>query len=222
MTDSGTFFQSQGGGLPTPETATGIHPAGAGCGVNGHSSTPPVHDEPPAARPAVAPELSRLYEEEVDFVWRRLRRLGVAERDLEDTVHDVFVIVQRRLPSYDPARPLRPWLAGISVRVALDYHGVADRRRLRLTHRERVDPGKGPERLLEEKQTRDLVLAALETLPVEQRTVLVLKEIDGFSMPEIEEIVGVPLNTLYSRLRLARERFSSAVRELRARESNDE
>jgi RNA polymerase sigma-70 factor, ECF subfamily len=171
----------------------------------------------PATMAPVAgtPELGRLYEAEVDFVWKRLRRLGVAERDLEDKVHDVFLIVQRRLPGYDPAQPLRPWLAGISVRVALDYHRDADRRRLLLAEEDRADPGKGPERLLEEKRARDLVLAALEILPLEQRTVFVLKELDGFSMPEIAEIVEAPLNTLYSRLRLARERFSSAVHELR-------
>jgi RNA polymerase sigma-70 factor (ECF subfamily) len=190
--------------LPTSRTAAEIAPE-------------PARDEPPPPR-AVTPELGRLYEEEVDYVWNRLRRLGVEDRDLEDKVHDVFVIVQRRLPSFDRARPLRPWLAGISVRVALDYHRDADRRRTVLADRDGVDPGKSPERLLEEKQARDLVLAALDALPLEQRTVFVLKELDGFSMPEIEEIVGAPLNTLYSRLRLARERFSSAVRELRARE----
>jgi RNA polymerase sigma-70 factor, ECF subfamily len=171
----------------------------------------------PAAR-AVAIDLAELYEAEVDFVWRRLRRLGIDERDLEDKVHDVFVIVQRQLPGYDAARPLRPWLAGISVRVALDYHRDADRRRVVLAEKEQVDLGRGPEALLEEKRARDLVLAALASLPVEQRTVFVLKELDGFSMPEIEEIVGAPLNTLYSRLRLARERFSATVRALRAGE----
>jgi RNA polymerase sigma-70 factor (ECF subfamily) len=191
--------------VPTSRTAT--------------ETVPQVARATSVARPTVSPELGRLYEEEVDFVWRRLRRLGVDERDLPDKVHDVFVIVQRRLPSYVPVQPVRCWLAGISVRVALDYHRDADRRRVLLAERDDVDPGKGPERLLEEKRARELVLAALEALPLEQRTVLVLKELDGFSMPEIEEIVGAPLNTLYSRLRLARERFSAAVRELRARET---
>jgi RNA polymerase sigma-70 factor, ECF subfamily len=203
VTDLVASLQSQGGALTTtPRTSAEI--------VSDPSVTP------------VAPELGRLYEEEVDFVWKRMRRLGVDARDLEDKVHDVFVIVQRRLPDHDPVRPVRPWLAGISVRVALDYHRDADRRRLLLVEKERVDPGKGPDRLLEEKQARDLVLAALAALPLEQRTVFVLKELDGFSMPEIEEIVNAPLNTLYSRLRLARERFSSAVRELRAREKHHE
>ena len=69
---------------------------------------------------AGASDFQRIYQAEVGFVWNRLRRLGVAERDLEDKVHDVFMVVHRRLPSYQPSSSLRAWLAAISVRVALD------------------------------------------------------------------------------------------------------
>jgi RNA polymerase sigma-70 factor (ECF subfamily) len=151
----------------------------------------------------------------MSFVWNRLRRLGVAERDLEDKVHDVFVVVHRQLASYDRSRPVRRWLAGISIRVALAYHRNAHQRRLVLEEAEPADEGKRPDQQLEEQQAHDLVLAALARLPIDQRTVLVLKELDGFSMPEIEALLEEPLNTLYSRLRLAREKFSSIVKRMR-------
>lgn len=173
----------------------------------------------PASRPVQQDaELTRIYREEVAFVWNRLRRLGVAERDIEDKVHDVFVIVHQKLQSYDRSRPLRPWLAGISVRVAIAHHRGAHQRRVVL---EEVDPADwhcGPDLLLETRRDHELVLAALDELPLEQRAVLVLKELDGFSMPEIEEMLEAPLNTLYSRLRLGKQRFSAAVRRLRRQE----
>ena len=68
-------------------------------------------------RPPV-PSLTDIYAAEVRWLWRVLWRLGVPERDLEDVAHDVFVVVHRKLPDYDPTRPLRPWLFGICFRVA--------------------------------------------------------------------------------------------------------
>jgi RNA polymerase sigma-70 factor, ECF subfamily len=207
VTESASRWQSQGGGQRTTDPTV----------CQKLSSEPPIEATDTPTSPGV--ELACIYEEEADFVWHRLRRLGVAERDLEDKVHDVFVIVHRQLASYDRSRPLRPWLAGISVRVAMRYHRGANQGRMVLMEVERTDEHGGPDRRLEERQAQGMVLAALGELPLEQRTVLVLKELDGFAMPEIAEMLDVPLNTLYSRLRLARQKFSSAVAGLRGRES---
>ena len=59
-----------------------------------------------------------------------------------------------------------------------------------------------------------MVQAALDQLPMEQRAVFVLHELDEQSAPEVAEALGTPLNTVYSRLRLARERFRAAVEAL--------
>ncbi len=185
---------------------------------------PPIERQVPAVVPTPArsaawraPDLATIYEAELAYVWESLRRLGVREADLEDVAHDLFIAVQRRLPDYDPARPLRPWLFGFALRVASDYRKSA---RVRLevvaAQRDTADARPGAEERLAAREARDLILRALEGLTLVQRAVFALHDLDGCSMPEIAEALGEPLNTLYSRLRAARIEFTAAVRQLPA------
>jgi RNA polymerase sigma-70 factor, ECF subfamily len=163
----------------------------------------------------VADEFRKIYEAEVSYVWSCLRRLGVPERDLEDKVHDVFVVLYRHLDDYDPNRPVRPYLGGIAARVASDYRRRASsQRELMKEEIEAIDENPDAEATFEEKEARKLVLAALDALGSDRRTVFVLHEIEEHAMPEIAEMLAVPLNTCYSRLRLAREEFTAAARRL--------
>ncbi|HZF52706.1 MAG TPA: RNA polymerase sigma factor [Polyangiaceae bacterium] len=166
-----------------------------------------------------APDFRALFEAEFSYVSHTLRRLGVREADLEDVAHDVFITVHRLLPEYDPARPLRPWLFGIAFRVASDYRRLA-------RHAREVPEGPRPEPVdgappadeqLVAEQARRLVLEALDELELDRRAVLVLHDIDGHTMPEIAQALGIPLNTAYSRLRLSREELKAAVRRARLR-----
>ena len=172
----------------------------------------------PEAEQPVTVDFETLYRAEFPYVWHTLRRLGVRDRDLEDLAHDVFVVVHRRLADYDPTRPLKPWLFGIAFRVA-----AGDRRRARV-HAEipsdAVDVAAdvpGADDQLAARQDRQLVLDALAALDLDRRAVFVMHDIDGHAAPEIAAAVGIPLNTVYSRLRLAREKFAAAVRRLHAR-----
>jgi RNA polymerase sigma-70 factor (ECF subfamily) len=161
----------------------------------------------------VRPTFRALYEGEFSYLWHTLRRLGIRARDLEDTVHDVFVVVHRRLGDYDPERPLRPWLFGIAYRVASERRRrapadpAAAEEILAL-----ADEGPGAEALLVAAQARAQVQRALEALPLEQRAVMVMHDLDGCTAPEVADALELPLNTVYSRLRLAREKFVAAVR----------
>jgi RNA polymerase sigma-70 factor, ECF subfamily len=175
----------------------------------------------PVEAPA-APEFRALYRAHFDHVWRTLRRLGVAERDLEDAAHEVFVVAHRRLPDFDAARPPRPWLTGIAYRVASDDRKRARNRRELLGAPAdlalRPAPGPNPEQAMVVSQARAWVRAALGDLPLDQRVVFVMHELDGTSCPEVAVALEVSVNTVYSRLRLGRQRFATAVRRLRARE----
>lgn len=171
--------------------------------------------DPPSGRT----KLERVYREQRDYVWRTLRRLGVPAWHLEDVTHDVFVAVHGSLHRYDPARPLKPWLFGVAFRVASDFsRKAANKKELLEAPRHEVQSG-GPtaEEELERARQRALILRALEALPKAQRAVFILHDIDGEKVPAIAKALDVPLNTAYSRLRLARRAFAERVSHLRAK-----
>ena len=154
-----------------------------------------------------------IYREHFAYVWRTLRRLGVAPADLEDVTHEVFVVVHRRLADFDGQRPIKPWLFGIAYRLASE-----DRRRARRRY-ELASPSLDPpafvpraDDLIERDERRRLVLECLQCLSIEQRAALILLDIDGEAAAEVASAMNVPLPTVYSRLRAARLKFAAAVR----------
>jgi RNA polymerase sigma-70 factor (ECF subfamily) len=158
-----------------------------------------------------------------DFVWLSLQRLGIRDADVEDLLQEVFVVVNRRLDSFDGSSRMTTWLFGICVRVA-----AAHRRRARLRH-ERVRRGV-PERSTPEEQSPEALAAAgeerailadvLDTMELEERALLVMFEVDEISCEQIAEVFGVPVGTVYSRLHAARRSFHKALDRRRAREAN--
>jgi RNA polymerase sigma-70 factor, ECF subfamily len=162
------------------------------------------------------PDLGAIFDEHFDYVWATLRRFGVRDADREDLVHEVFLKVHGRLADYDTSRPLRPWLFGFAYRVASDYHRLA-RHRVEVLGGpgEAAAPALPADQRIEAFEARDLLLTALHTLPLDRRAVLVMHDVDEVPVPEIAETLGIPLNTAYSRLRLAREQLASSVVRLR-------
>lgn len=161
-------------------------------------------------------DFNRLYEGEFDYVWSTLRRLGISEANVEDVAHDVFITAWKKLADYDTTRPLRPWLFGIAYRVASDFRDRAwQKREVADAEPDSVDERPTPEGQLQTKQAKQLVLTALESIPMERRGVFVMHELEGHGIPQVAEALSVPLNTAYSRLRLARRDFQQAVERLR-------
>ena len=168
-----------------------------------------------APRPLL--DVGAIFEEHFDYVWNTLRRLGVRDRDLEDLVHEVFLKIHLRRGDYDETRPIRPWVFGFALRVAADYRRLA-RHRVEVlgSAAEPVDTGPGGEERLERRNAQALVEAGLDLLDLDRRAVLVLHDIDEVPVPAIAEALGIPVNTAYSRLRLAREDLRAALRRFRA------
>jgi RNA polymerase sigma-70 factor (ECF subfamily) len=160
--------------------------------------------------------LREVFDEHFDYVWISLRRLGVREGDLEDLAHEVFLKVHARMADFDEARPMRPWLFGFVYRVAADHRRLA-RHRVEVFGApiEAVDPVPGADQRIEADEERKLVEAALGALQVERRAVLLLHEVDDVPVPAIANELGIPVNTAYSRLRLAREDLAAAYKRLR-------
>ena len=168
---------------------------------------------PPAA--ALGDELRAIYRAEFSYVVQSLRRLGVQERDLPDVAHDVFVVVHRILAQYDRSRPLRPWLFGVAFRVASEHRRRAQNQRESVkADIDDVDTRTRPDASAQEAQKRRMVVAALQELDIDKRTVFIQHELDGTPVPAIAEALGIPVNTAYSRLRLARAEFAAAIRRI--------
>jgi len=158
--------------------------------------------------------IQTIYEEHARFVWLNLQRLGVRHADLEDLAHDVFVVAHRRLDSFDRHSRMTTWLFGICMRVAANY------RRRRQNSFEIPTGVKGDNRpatgvpvdeLLVLREQRVLAESVLGQLPLEQRAVFVMYEIEALPCSEIAAVLGVPVGTVYSRLHVARKRIEKLV-----------
>jgi RNA polymerase sigma-70 factor (ECF subfamily) len=198
-------------------------PASSAPALPALASLPPVvaSREPRESRELRA-AFRAMYDAHVDFVWRNLRRLGVNETDVDDKTQEVFVIAHRRFTDFEErGHGPRAWLFQIVLRVA------SDARRHRRRHPVDPDGGLAQEResiappqadAFDRREQLHLLDRALATIEVGRRAVLLLHEIEEMTAPEIADVMGIPLNTVYSRLRVARAELEDAVEQLRAGE----
>lgn len=159
-----------------------------------------------------------VYEAHAAFVWRNLRRLGVSDADVEDKLQEVFVVAHRRWEEFvDRGHGPRAWLFQIALRVA------SDARRHRRRHPIDPDGGAAQDRqsieppqtaAIDQRQQLDLLDRALSAIDMGRRAVLVLHEIEQMTAPEIARTLDLPLNTVYSRLRVARIELEQELRQL--------
>lgn len=156
------------------------------------------------------------FQRELDYVYRTFRRLGAPPSELDDLAQELFLVLRGTWAAYDPTRPLRPYLFGIAFRIAAANHRKR-RRELSVEVVEADDGGPGPEEALEAKQSRALLLAALEKVPLPRRAVLVMYDIDDMPMDQVALALAIPRFTAYSRLRKARRELEAVVKALLSR-----
>src|SRR5262249_25971413 len=118
--------------------------------------------------PVEANDCLSLYRRELDYLIGTLRRLGTPASDIDDVLHEIFLVMLRRFQDYDRARPLNPWLLGIAFRVASDFRR-RNRRELLSDGYDLEDTGAGPDELVAATQGRRLLLKALAAVPFERR-----------------------------------------------------
>jgi RNA polymerase sigma-70 factor (ECF subfamily) len=188
-------------------TLTSARPALAGLGVG-----------PEAAVASADQRLRAAFERHFPLVWRSLRRFGVPAASADDVAQQVFLTFSERLADVGSGRE-RAFLLAVCVRAAAN-----ERRRLKRvredatsdTTLDAIPEMQTPEELLHRKRQRERLDAVLATLPLDQRVVFVLFELEGLTLPEIADSLGLALGTATSRLRRARGRFEAWV------ESQDE
>ncbi len=168
------------------------------------------------APPAAAQELGALYEEHFAFVWRSLRALGVPSSLVDDAVQDVFLVVHRRAGTFERRSSIKTWLFGIAFRVAANARRREQRRRTAPLPPDVECDAPGPERHAIQGENARFVASFLSELDELQRAAFTACLLEEMSVPEAAQALGVNVNTLTSRLRVARTKFAAALAEREA------
>ncbi|MBI4817933.1 MAG: RNA polymerase sigma factor [Deltaproteobacteria bacterium] len=153
-------------------------------------------------------DLETLYRAHASDVARWAGRLGGPAVDVEDVVHEVFLVVRGELAMFRGEAKLTTWLYRITLNVVRHH-----RRKQRLASwfgwaEEGATPA---DVLLERKEEIQTLYRVLDTLPEKYRTVLVLHEIEEKSGPEIAELTDVTVSTVWVRLHRGRKLFLRAL-----------
>lgn len=208
-----------------PHDAAALASGAPSATIGRSANAPRASESRPLTGPMVSPipgadqaQLAELVKDHFRIVWRTLRRLGLNEADADDGAQQVFLIVARKLDVIEPGKE-RSFLVGVSYRVAANARRAVEKHRHEEYGTERAPHTTfdNPEELLQWRQTRALLDEVLETMPLPQRSVFVLFELEGMTTPEIAESLDLPLGTAASRLRRARELFLRESNRVRTR-----
>lgn len=168
-------------------------------------------DQPGTAAADVR-DFRKIVDEHASFIWRVLRRLGLAPSDADDASQQVFMIFAQKRDRV-PEERIRSFLYGSALRVARNFRrGVERRSELarEFRHAGGADVG-GPEEQAELVEARDRLDRLLSQLPEPQRRVMILVEVEQLEVAEAAKLEGIPQGTAASRLRLARARFGDLL-----------
>jgi RNA polymerase sigma-70 factor (ECF subfamily) len=182
-----------------------------------------THNQTRAAAPTAAgtaASFAQIYREQTDFVWRNARRLGIPASSADDVVQDVFIVVQRRLGDFDGRVAIRSWIFGILVHVVRLYNRGHQRKEGRCVsldqgssqHAVGAAPGLNPSEEAERAERMRLLETLLSQLSEDQRLLLVLSELEEWTLREIAAHLGSNINTVFSRLRAAKLAFNKLHR----------
>ncbi len=170
----------------------------------------------PAPTPSRArnEEFDLIYRREVGFVWRVLRYHGVPPESIEDAVQDVFMVVHRRWDDWDRGESVRSWLFGIARRIAGTRRRGEDRHQRKLAALPELTQGAHIEALAANRETLRRLALVLEDMDTRLASVFVLADIESLTAAEVAEQLGIGSNTVYSRLRRARELVNRAMADM--------
>lgn len=169
--------------------------------------------------------LRGMFDAELDFVWRAVRRLGLDEGAADDAAQETFVIAARKIDTIEVGRE-RSFLLGTAIRIAANVRrtrAYRDRREAALRERDRERHELGhpedrqaselplPDEQVEARRALVRLDQALDMLPDELREVIVLTELEALPQIEIASLLGLPVGTVASRLRRARRELATTM-----------
>jgi RNA polymerase sigma-70 factor (ECF subfamily) len=162
-----------------------------------------------------APSFEAVFREMAPYVLRVLPRMGVRPADVDDVAQEVFLAVHQGLPTFEQRSQLRTWVYGICIRTCSNYRRRAHRRHERAIEPpvQHTSPSEGPERRAHARRALEALDVALEGLPLQQRSVFVLHEVEGLDMREVAAALACSKFTAYARLYAARRHITRALHE---------
>jgi RNA polymerase sigma-70 factor, ECF subfamily len=192
-----------------------LQPPYASVALGGDASLPAdgtAHTEVRDVEAATPSRLRGVIDKHYDSLWRTVRYLGVQDAVAEDAVQKVLCILARRLGDIAPGAETS-FLFATALRVASEARR-ADRRRP-ATSVDNIDLFAAiqptAEELLDDRRAHEALRQVLQAIPIDLRVVFVLFELEELTMVEIARLLGLPMGTVASRLRRAREKFQKAV-----------
>jgi RNA polymerase sigma-70 factor (ECF subfamily) len=182
------------------------------CSATGLDEMPTVSTQAVDAR-----RLKTAMRDHLRMVWRVLRRCGLEPRDADEAAQDVFLVLSRKMENV-VLEAQKSFLVQTALRVASDR-----RRAIRRFPEVELDPeARSPLAAVDEtvalRHARALLDEALATLSGEQRAAFIVVEMEQMTIPEAADMLAVPVGTVASRLRSARQNFAGAIRRIHARE----
>jgi RNA polymerase sigma-70 factor (ECF subfamily) len=161
--------------------------------------------------------LRALVHDHYPFVWRTLRALGLGDADVDDAAQQVMCVLARRIAEVRPGAE-RAFLFSTATSV------VGTWRRSVRRHPQGSEVGlealpapiPSTEELIDERRAHEVLQQIIHTMPVELRVAFVLYEVEEMTTPAIASIIGVPVGTVASRLRRARELFQAIAKRMQA------
>jgi len=165
------------------------------------------------------PGFAEIYQSYFGFVWSITRYLGVEQAELDDIVQDIFITIHGRLSTLERPESLRSWIYSICRRTVSAYY--------RTKRRKLINTGTAcmeaeldwatPQYITEQSEQVQLMWSLLEKLDVRKREIFVLVELEEMTAPEVAAAIGIPLNTVYSRARAARQELEEILQRHQAR-----
>jgi RNA polymerase sigma-70 factor (ECF subfamily) len=174
----------------------------------------PIDREQPRPAPARM-TLEDVYRDHFDFVYRQAARLGGPGIDAEDAAQEVFMVVARKLDTFDASSLVTTWLYGITLNVVRSLRRRARIRRLfELGQRHELAKQEAPVRSIDRAEVVDahrIAYEILDKLAPKKREAFILSEFEGLSCEEIAQLTDTKTETVWSRLHYARKEFTARL-----------
>ena len=157
-----------------------------------------------------------IYEAYFSFASHVAYRIVTNKEDAEEVVQETFMNIYRNIANFQFRSSLKTWIYRITVNTALNFVKKHAKHRKQTPYIEAFSGTQEPDafKLLETAEEEDRIQRLLNALSADHRAVTVLRSVQGLSYQEISEVLAIPINTVRSRIKRAREALLALKKEV--------